>query len=103
MEDIAQNFLECGICYENFTDPRGLPCLHAYCCGCLKKWAGAKGGSTKISCPTCNKETDIPVEGVEGFPAYFILKNLQEKCQTQKVINNYLYESQAGLYVKGSP
>ena len=28
---------ECSICFEEFNDPRMLPCLHTFCANCLKQ------------------------------------------------------------------
>ena len=79
--NIEQGSLECGICLEDFQDPRGLPCLHAFCCGCLRKWAGAGEDKSVVICPVCKKKADIPEGDVAGFPAHFMVKNLIESVQ----------------------
>ena len=28
----------CGICLSLIDNPKVLPCLHTFCCGCLEKW-----------------------------------------------------------------
>ena len=84
---IKRNFLECGICFEPFNDPRGLPCLHAFCCKCLKDWAATcSGDMSSVSCPLCKKVCQIPKEGVEGFPAHFLVTSLKDTVALQRKV-----------------
>ena len=85
---IDKHFLECSICCGPFEDPRALPCLHPFCCGCLENWAKtcSKDG-TRVSCPLCNKVYMVPErEGMKGFPAHFLVANLQEKVNAAKQV-----------------
>ncbi|XP_072043418.1 tripartite motif-containing protein 3-like [Amphiura filiformis] len=75
-EEIDKTFLNCGICLERFTDPRALPCLHAFCCGCLEKMS--RGAGKNLFCPTCRKRTKIPFEGVKGFAPHFLVSYLKD-------------------------
>uniref|UniRef100_W5N297 Zinc-binding protein A33-like n=1 Tax=Lepisosteus oculatus TaxID=7918 RepID=W5N297_LEPOC len=46
--------LTCPICYELFTDPVMLGCMHHYCKGCITAfWRRARG---PVSCPQCRRE-----------------------------------------------
>ena len=84
---IDRHFLECGICFEPLNDPRGLPCLHVFCCDCLKGWAAACSNDLSIiSCPLCKKNFPIPEEGVKGFPVDFRGVNLRETVSSQRKV-----------------
>ncbi len=85
---INKTFLECSICCGPFNDPRSLPCLHPFCCGCLEKWAKtcSKDG-TSVSCPLCEKVYRVPEEeGMKGFPAHFLVATLQEHVDVAKQV-----------------
>ena len=87
--NIDKNFLECGICFNRFRDPRGLPCLHAFCCQCLTNWAQTGAGSEDASiviCPLCKKEYPIPENGIQGFPIHFMVTNLRDVVDTDKEV-----------------
>ena len=45
---------KCGICYEDFTQPKQLPCLCTFCRNCLEKFVNPK---LMVECPTCRKVT----------------------------------------------
>ncbi|XP_072047957.1 uncharacterized protein [Amphiura filiformis] len=90
-EQIHQNFLNCGICLTPFKNPRALPCLHSFCEECLERWAKAnkKGKSKVFACPNCMKSTQIPAEGIQGFPAHFLVNSLQETVNMEKIKEDY--------------
>ena len=81
-EAINEDFLKCGICFDSFTDPRGLPCLHVFCHDCLTDWAAASTASSSdrksLTCPVCKKNHRIPEE---GFPIHFMVTNLREAIE----------------------
>ncbi len=86
---IDKNFLECSICCGPFNDPRALPCLHPFCCGCLENWAKtcSKEG-TSVTCPLCNQVYVVPKEeGIKSFPAHFLVANLQNTVDTVKWVS----------------
>ena len=58
----------CELCSKLFTDPRMLPCLHSFCKKCLQKLLDEHGTDNTLKCPTCEKATHVPGEGVNGFP-----------------------------------
>ena len=67
---------ECSICTEVFTDPRVLPCLHAYCLKCIQDWFKDKLPGDVVACPLCRKESTIPEQGLEGFPRNFWVEKM---------------------------
>ena len=76
--DVA-SLLECGICLEEYEDPRALPCLHSFCLRCLKQHISATkrtGGS--FHCPKCRDKFTPPEGDVEKFPKNFFLNSLKD-------------------------
>src|SRR6218665_3601411 len=68
----------CYICTETYTDPKALPCLHAFCMKCLQKIGlkTKKGSGDEMPCPICRQLFKIPTEGFRGFPTHFFNKGL---------------------------
>ena len=82
VQKLDREFLECGICLDQFKQPRSLPCLHAFCHECLNIWCQKQ---SEIRCPNCNRPTVIPKDGVAGFPVQFMVNNLQETVGLEKL------------------
>ena len=59
---------KCGICFEFYTDPRMLQCLHSFCVKCVKKLLEEQGSETNLKCPTCEKTASLPDGGVAALP-----------------------------------
>ena len=49
----------CAVCFEQFKEPKVLPCLHTYCKGCLVKLVKKKGRNHIITCPECRQEVKV--------------------------------------------
>ncbi|XP_013381890.1 E3 ubiquitin-protein ligase TRIM56-like [Lingula anatina] len=88
---INEDFLTCQICMELFKEPKGLPCYHTFCLGCIEDYLrrlnpkyGTAGFQMKFSCPVCCKEIQVPEEGAKGFPTNLLANNLKEKLQKRK-------------------
>ena len=77
-EENMRQIVECSICKNAFTDPRQLPCIHTFCCECLKLTSEAtqKKPGDMMSCPVCKKEFTIPHEGVVGLQKNFFVEDL---------------------------
>ena len=81
------DFLICSLCLNDFSDPRALPCLHTFCLKCLKdlhKSERNKSGdeSTRLRCPMCQEDHEIPKEGLGSFRQDFRIKNFLEICNS---------------------
>jgi tripartite motif-containing protein 2/3 len=76
----VDNLCECSICLKPFDDPRSLPCLHTYCLKCIEKWGNTKPGS-KITCPFCRTNFNVPQEGLSGLPKNFFIGTLLQLKQ----------------------
>lgn len=59
----------CGICLDDFQEPRALPCLHSFCTACLEGLCQQK----QTRCPECRRAFVLPSDGVQGFPVNFYL------------------------------
>ena len=55
---------ECSVCFEEYTDPKILPCIHTLCLNCLKTLNKGR----RITCPMCNAKHKVPERGVQAFP-----------------------------------
>ena len=66
----------CNICSNLYIDPRMLPCLHSFCCECLKK----QGQKKNLICPACKKVAPLPAAGINALP-----KDLRKSNEVQVV------------------
>src|SRR6218665_3322216 len=69
---------ECCICLKTFTDPRMLPCIHAFCFHCLKEMVDKsdKKPGDGIQCPMCRREFTLPSDGVQGIQKNFFMAGM---------------------------
>jgi len=66
----------CPICRELFTNPKSLPCLHAFCHECLEGVFRTKSPGDSASCPVCRKQFQIPSDGIHGLQHHFFMQQL---------------------------
>ena len=77
-QDVA-SLLQCGICLEEYKDPRALPCLHSFCLRCLKQRISAtKDTDGSCHCPKCGDKLTRPEGDVEKFPKNSFLNLLKD-------------------------
>ena len=73
--------ITCSICYELFTDPRTLPCLHTFCKSCIQRTVEtglAEVPEGFFECPLCRAHVPLPARGIDGISANFSIKRLIE-------------------------
>uniref|UniRef100_A0A8C8S104 RING-type E3 ubiquitin transferase n=1 Tax=Pelusios castaneus TaxID=367368 RepID=A0A8C8S104_9SAUR len=75
-ELIREDFLTCKICYDLYTVPKILPCLHSYCQHCLEPLV--KDGA--LQCPECRLQTDV-TGGASSLKTNFFINSLLELFQ----------------------
>lgn len=90
VEEIDTEFLTCKICFEPFTDPKSLSCLHTFCTKCLEGHLDGirtfkYGNFTEFSCPVCRKPTTLPTGGIRRLPDNFLVANLTEMVKRQRI------------------
>ena len=89
LDDNMEDNLCCHICLSLFKDPKALPCGHTYCKDCLHDHMTANcryNSNRKVvfECPNCRAEHVCP-QSVDEFPDNFIVKNMVETLQNQKL------------------
>ena len=70
--------LECGICLDQYKDPKLLPCFHVFCKQCLERLVQKRGGQSVLQCPNCRRTTALPLLGVSGLQSDFHANHLFE-------------------------
>ena len=71
--------LECSICYENFKEPKLLPCFHVFCKSpCLERLVVQGPEGQSLTCPTCRCNVPLPDNGVAGLQTDFHIEHLFE-------------------------
>ncbi|XP_072034425.1 E3 ubiquitin-protein ligase TRIM56-like [Amphiura filiformis] len=78
--EIDYNFLQCGICFEKFTRPKVLKCLHSYCESCLERTPQQEGW---ITCPECRHKTRVPRGGVGNLKDNFLMNSLIDNAKVR--------------------
>lgn len=72
---LTDDFLTCTICYEIYTEPKTLPCLHSFCKECVLNFIHMNYSKGPYHCPIC-RETFV--WGLEGLKTNFCLQNMIE-------------------------
>ena len=70
--------LECGICLDQYKDPKLLSCFHVFCKQCLDRLVLQEEGRSILRCPNCRHATTLPPKGVSGLQSDFHAHHLFE-------------------------
>ncbi|XP_077979973.1 tripartite motif-containing protein 2-like [Glandiceps talaboti] len=84
LDKIGEDFLCCTVCFEQFTTPKILPCLHNFCEKCLVSIVKRKGS---LVCPTCSTPCRLTDLGVAGLTTNFFMNNLIEIFEQRKAMS----------------
>ena len=86
LEKFSQDYLKCSICLDTFTDPTFLDCHHTFCRSCLSVLSQSENCNrrSKITCPTCRKETSLGIRGLSGLQQNFTLVSFTEDVARQR-------------------
>ena len=80
MKTFLDNIYEhvcCPVCYNRFTNPKQLPCLHSFCLHCLQRIQATSGIRDSILCPECRRNFTIHGNGdLNTLPTNFRLNSL---------------------------
>ena len=81
--------LTCSICFEQYNNPKILPCFHSFCVKCLELVPlKLQQGNYTLRCPTCRSPCQLPKQGVQALPSSFTINNLTEVCNSLKKIGS---------------
>ena len=81
----------CPVCFNRFTNPKQLPCLHSFCLHCLQRIQATSETRDTILCPECRRNFTIPGNGdLNTLPINFRLNSLLDalpvtECKTSGV------------------
>ena len=78
--EIDYTFLQCAICFEKFTRPKVLKCLHSFCEPCLERTPQPEGW---ITCPECRHKTRVPQGGVVNLKDNFLMNGLMDNARVR--------------------
>ncbi|XP_071787024.1 E3 ubiquitin-protein ligase TRIM33-like [Asterias amurensis] len=82
LQKIVQNHLECGICFEQYNDPRVLDCLHSFCKICLQNYQSTNyKDATMLICPLCRKKTQLHQKDVQALKTNFNITGLADQLK----------------------
>ncbi|XP_071786898.1 uncharacterized protein [Asterias amurensis] len=82
LQKIVQKHLECGICYEQYNDPRVLDCPHSFCKTCLQKYQSTNyKDATMLICPVCLKKTQLHQKDVQALKTNFNITRLADQLK----------------------
>ena len=70
--------LECGICLDEYKDPKLLSCFHVFCKQCLEPLAHQEEGQLILPCPNCRRIIALPPQGVSELQSAFHVNHLFE-------------------------
>ncbi|XP_046582293.1 uncharacterized protein LOC124289709 [Haliotis rubra] len=90
------DFLTCSICYDVYTIPKSLPCLHTFCLKCLSSYIVAEDENFGVKrkkgfpCPLCRELIEAPCsskpleEWASDFKTNFYIENLMNALKVKE-------------------
>ncbi|VDP68084.1 unnamed protein product [Echinostoma caproni] len=87
-QEIHDEFLVCKICFESYTNPKCLACLHTFCASCIELTYNKYTDYKDFTCPLCRKRTQLPLGGVKRLPDNFLISGLTELVMRQRTSSN---------------
>ncbi|XP_011409580.1 PREDICTED: tripartite motif-containing protein 3-like [Amphimedon queenslandica] len=83
--DISE-LLTCSVCFDDYKDPRTIPCGHSFCLHCLES---ISDGKMVFECPVCRAETAVPEGGASQYVIAFVLKSLKDAVERTEGEEDY--------------
>ena len=94
---VNEEFLTCAICKDDYTDPRELPCLHAFCKKCISehivKVTKGQRAPTVFECPLCKRSVDAPdphqppMAWADLFPKSHLINSLMDSVRLRNDVS----------------
>lgn len=83
---IREDHLTCTICFNPFSAPKALPCLHTFCEGCIRDYVTGRGfeAQGQFPCPVCRADIPIPPGGISAFPDNHLVASLSDTVESQR-------------------
>ncbi|XP_033641180.1 E3 ubiquitin-protein ligase TRIM71-like [Asterias rubens] len=80
LNKISKESLKCGLCQNFYFKPKIMDCVHTFCEDCLVKYRNMKyPKNTRIPCPVCSDETELPIGGITGLKSNLHLSGVVEE------------------------
>ena len=87
LQKIRRRNFECGICYEQYKQPKILNCAHSFCETCLDEyWVTTCRRTPTIPCPVCQQKILIPSTGIQGLQTNFHLIGIVDEVSLQEKV-----------------
>ncbi|XP_070553604.1 E3 ubiquitin-protein ligase TRIM56-like [Ptychodera flava] len=91
LSKIEEDFLTCCICFEKFSDPKQLDCLHSFCLHCLVGYVEKNGHFRQApKCPVCRAPFRLPKDGARGLRDNFFVAGI---CETMNAYSRSIDKS----------
>ncbi|CAL1542039.1 unnamed protein product [Lymnaea stagnalis] len=84
-DKLSNDFLHCPLCFEQFKNPKVLPCQHTFCLSCLRAYVSVRGFDATIPCPMCKELVLIPDNDVANLKNNFMIVSLLQFVQDSKL------------------
>ncbi|XP_067680760.1 uncharacterized protein [Haliotis asinina] len=115
------DFLTCSICYDVYTIPKSLSCLHTFCLKCLSSYIVAEDEQFGVKrkkgfpCPLCRELIEAPCsskpleEWASDFKTNFYIENLMnalkvKESESQQLIKgNYILSNVSSMQSPVTP
>lgn len=83
---IREDHLTCTICFNPFTSPKALPCLHTFCEGCIRDFVTGRGfeAQGQFPCPVCRANIPIPPGGIAAFQDNHLVASLSDTVESAR-------------------
>ncbi|XP_062605126.1 E3 ubiquitin-protein ligase TRIM56-like [Saccostrea cucullata] len=78
-KSLKEDYLTCSICFELFTEPKVLSCLHNFCEACLEALIQKSSDKNELICPICRETTSLTSKSVSDLKTNFIFKDMINK------------------------
>ena len=81
LNKLVEDQLTCAVCLEHYTDPRALPCQHAFCKKCIDRLRPAAEverryqRGNEVKCPKCRKLCQLGLD-LAALPTAYHINNL---------------------------
>ena len=68
----------CGICFDQYKEPKLLPCCHYYCKQCILSISNQYRSNQPFPCPDCREPTLLPGNDPAKLPTAFFINRMKE-------------------------